>query len=455
MVQINYSNDFDVRFPGDYAIYLPAINREYAAFIDRQRDPDRVLPEGFKIEDLAFWSGGSALWNYPYYLHSIGCYKVHDDPRGPLFRRNPTTSFFLGDSGGFQIGKGTLAGLIELQEGMSGADAVKAWESNYDARRWIIEWLEQYSDYAMTLDMPLWAMTPRGERSPFHNCNEEQLTGMTVRNLQRIQDYKEGNTRWLNVVQGSNWSNTQRWWNAVKGFQFEGWSLAGTAGWLGGLADMLRTVVMMRDDKAFDLGKDVLHVLGTSQTKWAIFLSAIQRALRAVNPEILITYDSATPFKCGGRMDQYAIAPSLGLDRKDWAIKLVKLEQTYTNADPNLCKPFPEQTSPLGSRLQMHHLVCRGEEFEKRRLDTLSNMMLMNHNAWVYLDAMRRANNAAFGPSQNIPTEFAETLEAITEVLVDQNPMGRIDAYQPLFERVAPPAIKDPEVDMELEFEDP
>ena len=44
---------------------------------------------------------------------------------------------------------------------MSGA----AWGRNYDAKMWIINWLEQYCDYAMTIDMPLWAATEHGTQS--------------------------------------------------------------------------------------------------------------------------------------------------------------------------------------------------------------------------------------------------------------------------------------------------
>jgi len=451
MTQFNFANDFNVSFPGDYAIYLPAINEGYAPFTDRQLDVGRAVPQGFEIKDLAFWSGQSALWNYPYYLHSVGCYSVGKDPRGPLFRRAPNTSFFLGDSGGFQIGKGSLDGLEgSLYQGMPGVLAVDAWESNYDAKRWIIEWLDRYADYAMTLDMPLWAMTAKGVKSPFHNCTEEQLTEMTVRNLKSISKLKDGRTRWLNVVQGTNWSNTQRWWQAVNWFKGSGWSLAGTAGWLGGLGDMLRTVVMMREDKAFDPGMNVLHVLGTSQAKWAIFLTAIQRELRAVNPELQVTFDSATAFVCGGKQDQYAVLPLLGSDRKNWAVKLVTLPKTRGYANQNNAEPFPA-ASPLGSQLLMHHLVCRDDEFEKNRMDPLSNMMLINHNVWVYLDLVKRANDAAFGPIQNIPDEFAAALDAIADVFVDQNPMDRIDAYQSLFDRVAPVVINDPEVDLDLE----
>jgi hypothetical protein len=297
-------------------------------------------------------------------------------------------------------------------------------------------------------------MTERGANSPFHHCTATQLTAMTVDNLKLIDKLKQGRTRWLNVVQGSNFSNVRKWWQAVNWFRDGGWSLAGTAGWLGGLGDTLRAVLMMRDDAAFVPGLDLLHVLGVSQTKWAIFLTAIQKELRKDNPDIQITYDSATPFKCGGRHDQYAISPTLGTERKGWGIRLEKLEQTLSYANSIQAKPFPA-SSPLGNQLSMHHLVVREDEFKGRRIDSLSNMMLMNHNVWVYLDAMQRANQQAFGPTRNLPAEFAEVLDVIPLIFTAQNGMALIDQHQKLFDKVAPAAIKDPEVDMALEDEEP
>lgn len=453
MLSHSLPNSFNVSFPDQYAIYLPAVNESYPKFLDTELDPTRRVPPGFQLADLEFWSGHSSLWNYSYILHSIGGYSVGSDPRGPLFRRAPQSSIMLGDSGGFQIGKGTLTGLVGLEKGMSGTNAVTAWATNYDAKVWIIEWLERYADYALTLDMPLWAMTDRGADSPFHHCDAAQLTTMTVDNLKLIEKLKQGRTRWLNVVQGSNFSNVQTWWQAVKWFRDGGWSLAGTAGWLGGLADVLRAVLMMRNDDAFLPGLDLVHVLGVSQTKWAIFLTAIQKELRKDNPNLQITYDSATPFKCGGRHDQYAISPQLGSERKDWGIRLEKLEQTLSYADSTNVKPFPA-SSPLGNVLSMHHLVIHEDEFKGRRIDSLTNMMLMNHNVWVYLDAMQRANQLAFGPTRCIPLEFAEALEVIPDIFAAQNGMDLINQHQKLLDQVAPAALNDPEVDMALEDED-
>jgi len=79
----------------------------------------------------------------------------------------------------------------------------------------------------------------------------------------------------------------------------------------------------------------------------------------------------------------------------------------------------------------------------------------MNHNVWVYLDAMQRANQQAFGPTQTIPAEFAEVLDVIPLIFTAQNGMALIDQHQKLFDKVAPAAINDPEVDMALEDEEP
>ena len=222
-------DNFVLSGPDDFAIYLPAVNPDYQKFIDAELDAARPIPSGFSLDDLAFWTGTSKLWNHKYLLHSIGGYKVGTDTRGPLFRKHAGDFCFVGDCGGFQIGKGTLDGLKNLKQGISGKRAVEAWGDNYDAKLWIINWLERYCDYAMTIDMPLWAMTQAGVDSPFHNCTEDQLLAMTLKNLKLIDTHKQGRTKWLNVIQGTTPENTVRWWNEVKWFRDGGWSLAGAA----------------------------------------------------------------------------------------------------------------------------------------------------------------------------------------------------------------------------------
>ena len=435
---MNQPDNFTLSVPSPYAIYLPAVNTTYPKIIDDTLPAGRPVPANFTLDDLAFWSGNNTYWNHKFILHSIGGYDVGTDPRGPLFRKQPGDFLMVGDCGGFQIGKGTLKGLKDLKPGMTGQEAVAAWGRNYEAKLWIINWLEQYCDYAMTLDMPLWATTTYGTNSPFHNCSAASLLDLTVDNLRLIERERQGKTKWLNVIQGTTPENTATWWQAVKWFKGGGWSLAGAAGWRGGLHNVLRTVLTMRDEGAFVSGQDWIHFLGVSQPKWDIFLSAIQRQLRKDNPNIQISFDSASPFESGGARDQYAIPPKLGTNIYDWQVGYKTLAALRSHADPTNMITSP-LVSPLGRNLKMSDLVVDDREMSGRRIDKFTNVFLMNHNVWVYLDAGRRANDAALNDAQHsIPHQFATVLDVIDTAFTATDWSSVIDDNKNLMDSVAP-----------------
>ena len=432
------ADNFALTSPNDYAIYLPATNPQYASVAELALRPSRPMPSGFDIEDLEFWSGTSKLWNHKFLLHSIGAYNVGTDTKGPLFRKKKGEFTFVGDSGGFQIGKGSLNGLTNLHAGMSGDAAYAGWNDNYDIKIWIINWLEQYSDYAMTLDMPLWARHANNVKSPFHFCSDQQLLAMTLENLELIELERSGRTTWLNVIQGTSPENTLTWWNAVKHYRLGGWAMAGSAGWRGGLYNMLKIMLTMNQEGAFEEGIKWLHVLGVSQAKWDIFLTAMQMQLRHKNKTIQISCDSATPFTCACAFDQYAIPPALGKRPEDWALRLETLSAVRSHADAANARPSALQ-SPIGHILQMHHLVVDGTEFAGRRVDELTNMMVANHNTWVILDAGRRANIMAFGGNrQELPEDYIVVLDVIEQAFATKNWQYVLDKYKAVLDRVAP-----------------
>ncbi len=434
------ADNFAVTFPYDSAVYLPAVQPAYATVADLRMELDRPLPRDFSLEDLEFWSGKSRLWNHMALLHSIGGYSIGAKMKGSLFNTGSRSFTFLGDSGGYQIGSASLTGVDGLHSGMNADDAIAAWRNNYEAKLWIIRWLNHYSDWAMTLDMPLWAMDERGKSSPFHRCTEDQLLQMTLENLKLIEEEHGGRARWLNVVQGGEEGSIRRWWDGVKWFRHGGWALAGSAGWHGGIANVLSTVLMMRDEDAFVPGQDWLHVLGVSTVYWSVLLTAIQRELRHINPHLQLSYDSASPFIHGGRYDQYVLPPRLGKRPDDWAFTSERMEGLRAFTDAKSPIKFPV-ASPLGSRLMMHHLIVNEAEFSGRRHDTLSNAMLINHNMWVYLDAARRANDAAFsGGTQGIPHSLGAAINVIKAAFASGNWRLVLDQNRQLLDRVAGPS---------------
>jgi hypothetical protein len=414
-------DNFVLQAPHAHAIYLPAVNSSYAKVGSIALPNARALPPGLSPADFEFWTGNSKLWNHKFLLHSIGNYSVGANTRGPLFCRPSGAFTIVGDSGGFQIGRGRFKGIDGLYAEMPAEEAEGVWKDRYDEKSWIVRWLDHYCDYAMTIDMPLWARLERGKDSPFHACSEEQLLAMTNDNLRLIEELAQGTTKWLNVVQATTLEDGLRWWNGVKWFKRGGWSLAGSAGWRGGLYTMLNILLTMRDDNAFSPGQNWVHFLGVSQMRWDIFLTAIQMGLRRTNPALQISFDSATAFDQGGRFDKYALSPSLGTDESGWSMSFAQIEHLQKYSDANNAIPFPD-SSPLGDILSMHHVVIKDDEFAGRRFDSLSNFMLINHTLWVYLDAGRRANAAAFyAEKREIPNSFAAALDIIERAFIIEN----------------------------------
>lgn len=428
----------------EYAIYLPAVNDSYATEVCKALRPDRPFPDGLSLSDLAFWEPNT-LWHYPYLLHSVGLYSVGTLPNNAVTQRTRANSTLIGDSGGFQIGKGTMKGLKHLQaKPMKALDAVQAWKEEFAARQWIVGWLDTYADYAMTIDMPLWATSSDGQNSPFHNCSMQQLTEMTVSNLKFIDSRATGSAKWLNVVQGGeDTSYTRTWWDSVKWFRKGGWAMAGSAGARGGLLNMLTALLMMRDDSAFEAGQDWIHVLGVSTPKWAVLLTAIQQALRKFNPVLRVSFDSSSPFQTGGRYEDSALTPVFMADERSWAIGTKSVPQSALQANPNLAVPFPHSQGPIGQRLLLNHLSVKSGQWVQRSFDSVSNTLLTNHNVWVYLDAMKTANDlAAARDKDRVPALYLECIEFIGDLLQRSSWTAYIGKHKKLLDAVAASGYK-------------
>lgn len=394
-----------------FAVYLPAMQHGYASAVDSNKLlKGRDFPKGLKLTDLDFLNPKSKLWHYGYALYSAGQFTDARPKACAVVNRDREHTTILGDSGGYQIGKGTLRGTEHLKRAKTSAEVCELWRQSGDIRKWIVQWLEDNSDYAMTIDMPLWAKFPSNSKTPFHKCSVEELIDLSIGNLDYIKRNARGKTKWLNVIQGTNHNDWKLWWNAVKKYKFGGWALAGSVGWRGikenkreqiegmnGLESVLQMVLTMRDDNAFEKGQDWMHVLGVSQPTWAVLLTAMQRAIRkhCANEEFRISYDSASPFQAAGRYQQVVRYPKFTKDIASWAITMHAAPVNPIYADTGSRYHFP-YSSPVGDLLTLNHLNIRGGEFQRGAYDTVSNHLLANHNLWVYVRGFLEANELAF-----------------------------------------------------------
>ncbi|NDG79937.1 MAG: hypothetical protein EBX47_11050, partial [Synechococcaceae bacterium WB8_1B_057] len=141
----------------DYAVFLPAISSFYSTYIAKQRLEEFVpkdrIPAGFDrgIEGMNFLNPEEGYFTYKYALYSAGHAQLDLQKslvqESMIQQRDRNATMILGDSGGYQIGKGVIKFDWQDFEGPK-ANAV---------RQQILEWLEVTADWSMMLDVPTWA----------------------------------------------------------------------------------------------------------------------------------------------------------------------------------------------------------------------------------------------------------------------------------------------------------
>lgn len=416
----------------EFAVYLPAVNTLYAQALALTLPKNRPFPESFELSDLEFWRAdvGERLWHHPYFLHSVGQYKVGEFADNAVTRRGSDDGLMFGDSGGYQIGTGKLDGLVGLAAGMDPAEACAAWRENVDARLWIVNWLETHANYAMTIDMPLWATTTYGAQSPFHHCSHEQLTQLTVENLRLIDAHRQGRAKWLNVIQGANFDAVKSWWEAVKWFPCSGYAMSSSGGKASGLQALLAPLLMMRDEGAFDPGKDWIHLLGVSTAPWAVVLSEVQSALRAtVNADITISFDSASPFQDAAIFENYVTKPEFQSELKSWVIRKNECPQSRLHVGSEEPLPF---SSSIADKLTLGHLSVKDGMYEAGQFDRISRALLSNHNVRIYLDSFEEANKLVTLGSSKVPQLLADVVGLITRVFKAENWRDLLEKETPI-----------------------
>ena len=425
-----------------FAVYLPALQYHYASAVEDDKAPKkRAFPKGLTMEDLDFLNPNSKLWHYGYGLYSAGQFTDALPKACAVTNRSKRHTTILGDSGGFQIGKGTLKGTEHFKKAKTSAEVCQLWKDSGNIRKWIVQWLEANSDYAMTIDMPLWAKFPSNSKTPFHNCSNEELIELTLGNLDYIKANARGKTKWLNVLQGTTPEDSKQWWDAVKGYRFGGWALAGNVGWRGGLENVLFYVLTMRDDNAFEKGQEWMHVLGVSQPTWAVLLTAIQRGIRANcdNETFRVSYDSASPFQAGGRYQKVVRYPKFGKDTSTWTMSMhsAPINPLYADTGSDYKFPYP---SPVGDLLNLSHLNVRGGEFQSGAYDAISNHLITNHNVWVYVRSFLEANELAFMLSSEadkaVPQKLIDACAFIEDLLSEERWARKLKKEAKLLEEV-------------------
>jgi hypothetical protein len=399
----------------DYAVFLPATSGFYATFIGKQRygnyvDPAR-LPKSFTngVESLNYLEPEKGLFYYQWCLYSAGHANLDlnkPDESEDMFRnRDRSTSWVLGDSGGFQIGKGVW------EADWKDPNCPKAMKK----RKQVLEWMDTLMDYGMILDIPAWvARSPAGKKATGITSYAEAVQGTYINNDYFVNN-RNGNCKFLNVLQGENHTDAEDWYQRMKKYcdpkqygdrAFNGWSMGGQ-----NMCDVhlvLKRLVALRFDGLLEKGQhDWMHFLGTSKLEWATLLTDIQRAVRKYhNENFTISFDCASPFLATANGQIY-IQIELK-DRTKWVYRMVPSADDKKYAtDTRLFKDGVIQDrifknfepSPLIDQVTMKDICIYapgdlnkiGKE-GKTSWDSFSYAIQMGHNVWSHINAVQRAN---------------------------------------------------------------
>jgi len=433
----------------DYAVFLPATSGFYATFIGKQRysnyvDPAR-LPTSFTngVESLNYLEPEKGLFYYNWCLYSAGHANLDiskQDEAEDMFRnRDRTTSWVLGDSGGFQIGKGVWEG------DWKNPNCPKAQKK----REQVLAWMDAYMDYGMCLDIPAWVCrSPEGQKATGIRTYEEAVDATYINNEYFVNN-RNGNCKFLNVLQGENHAQADDWYNRMKKYcdpniygdkAFNGWAMGGQ-----NMCDVhliLKRLVTLRFDGLLEQGKqDWMHFLGTSKLEWAVLLTDIQRAVRKYhNPNFTISFDCASPFLATANGQIYIQTETK--DREKWVYRMVpSADNKKYSSDTRLFKDavvqdklfkkksnsnefYGFESSPLIDQVEMKD-VCiysagvpnptlpknvtpdpynpdhwevlpsynkLGKVSERTSWDSFSYAIQMGHNVWHHINAVQEAN---------------------------------------------------------------
>jgi hypothetical protein len=373
-----------------------------------------------------------------------------------MFRnRDRTTSWVLGDSGGFQIGKGVWAGEwrdptgpevaammaeavakgVELVPQLhptghpktdkngnpkyTKVDHVAEYQAKLDAaqkkREQVLAWMDAYMDYGMVLDIPAWVERSPAGRKATGIESYQQAANATKFNNEYFIKHRTGACKFLNVLQGETHTEAEDWYQQMKHFcdpkvygdkAFNGWAMGGQ-----NMCDIhlvLKRLVALKFDGLLEKGQqDWMHFLGTSKLEWAVLLTDLQRAIRKHhNENFTISFDCASPFLATANGQIYIQTETE--DRTKWVYRMVPSADDKKYAqDTRLFKDAVIQdkifenfeSSPLIDQVAIKD-VCIYAPGDLNKVgkegstswDSFSYAIQMGHNVWMHLNAVQEAN---------------------------------------------------------------
>jgi len=385
----------------DYAIYLPALNTAF--FHPFLANVSEYVGLESKIQRCNYTTPQGAF-QYKWNLVSAGHVQLdlNRDVESETFyrKRDKNYMFVLGDSGGFQIAQGVWPAHW----------ANDKCPAAYSYRKRVLEWMDKYCDYGMTLDIPAWIISqPKSTKQKAGVFNfEDTMRATEINNLYWLKERK-GDCKILNTLHGERLDESRQWYQHLARFcdptfteaHFNGWAFGGTL--KTNMPNVLERLVYIVRDNLLQRGKhDWIHILGKSTPLLAVVATALQRSLRKhVNGNLNISFDTSSPVLTGGRFKQIVYHINL-FKNTDWSIKTNNTLQNISFANDNVSfvdafkshrKISSFMTSPVLADISAHDLTIKRYELHTNAV-SVKSLFIIAHNIWCYAYGFQSANDS-------------------------------------------------------------
>ncbi|MBP2461836.1 MULTISPECIES: hypothetical protein [unclassified Rhizobium] len=379
----------------DYARYLPAPNDHFVKFAAQSATNalNSRLPNGVLARHTNFLNPTSPLFCWPDVLFTA-TFGVGTGKPTIISKRDRTNTFVLGDSGGFSL----ISGAISASMG--------SW------REATLDWQEAECDVGIIVDVPTRAIdVPASGYTNFQQCLDQTIDNAEF----AIANRSRSDLKLLAVYQGRTKAEADNWAKVMETYQprFDGMAIAGHTRLE--IADWIRRFRSMMDRGLFGTVSHI-HFLGTSQPRFAVLATALQRALRKhIRPDLNVTFDSSTSFTFAQKFGQ--IVTGLQSDRKD--MRMTNHIMPNRGGEFNRSTPFPYR-SPLADLCTVSDFLP-GTDPTKNPSDVVGNNMLSHHSVYAELSAILQANRlvdlAQEGKNGMVPYEITLAIDLIDKAI--------------------------------------
>lgn len=336
-------------------------------------------------------------YKIPYFLISAGT-----NITKPTFNEDcgMGSAQVIGDSGGYQIATGVWKWTDDKKVAL---------------REKVFTWLENNSDIGMNLDLPPMLKLD----GQFNYCLNE-----SYENFKYFADKQTGKTRFLNILQGMSESQYKQWYNKMKDFEFNGWSIG--SGTKGNIQLLMHNVAMFLENGEFEPERmKYLHLLGITSPKDFAVLAILQKMFnkRFGDGKVQISTDSSSPNRASIFGTYY-----VGMNWKTLSYVVTHFRK---NGTYRLDEKFPCMFDGCPA--------CKGRDINDivPNFTDESSKILTMHNVYVYktvvdsIDALFNSSLEAIKDSTS--HEYVKLYESVEEMFESDDPMKVYEKYKQFY----------------------